>query len=115
VDGELSPTAHDPRRGSAISSAFVYGSVAKGTETAGSDVDVMVIGSIEFGEATAALGAVQNVLSREVNPSVYTLEEFAKKVGEKHHFLTNVLEGEKIFLIRDAVGLEGLARKRPAD
>jgi predicted nucleotidyltransferase len=98
-----------------ISSAFIYGSVAKGSETADSDVDVMVIGSAEFAEVTEAVAGVQETLSREVNPSVYTPEEFKAKVTKKHHFLTNVLKNQKLYLIGDRDGLERLAGKRLAD
>jgi predicted nucleotidyltransferase len=98
-----------------ISSAFIYGSVAMGTEKADSDVDVMVIGTVGFNEVTEALAMVQDTLSREVNPSVYSPDEFAAKTGQKHHFLTNVLKGEKLYLIGDRDGLEGLAGKRLSD
>jgi len=98
-----------------ISSAFIYGSMAKGTETAGSDVDVMVVGSVEFDEVAEAVAGIQETLSREVNPSVYSPEEFKTKVARKHHFLTNVLKNPKLYLIGDRNGLEGLAGKRLAD
>lgn len=92
-----------------IKSAFVYGSFASNSVKAGSDVDLMVIGSCSFGEVADAVAHTQDKLGREVNPSVYPADEFKKKVGAEHHFLKTVLAGSKIFLIGDEHELEGLA------
>ncbi|MGH8674530.1 MAG: nucleotidyltransferase domain-containing protein [Burkholderiales bacterium] len=91
--------------------AFIYGSVAKGTERRGSDVDVMVVGDVSFAEASEALGRAQETIGREVNPSVYAPADFRAKVGAKHHFLRTVLKREKIFLIGDEHELGRLAKK----
>jgi len=92
-----------------IKVAFVYGSFASNSVKAGSDVDLMVIGSCSFGEVVDAVGKTQDKLGREVNPSVYPADEFKKKVAAEHHFLKTVLAGSKIFLIGDEHELEGLA------
>ncbi len=94
-----------------IQLAFIYGSVAKGTERRASDVDVMVIGEVSFAETSDALGRVQETIGREVNPSVYPSAEFREKVAAKNHFLRTVLKGEKIFLIGDGHGLARLAKE----
>ncbi len=94
-----------------IHAAFIYGSVAKGTERRASDVDVMVIGEVSFAEASEALALVQETIGREVNPSVYPPAEFRAKLAAKHHFLRTVLKGEKIFLIGDEHELGRLAKK----
>ncbi|MHB1293911.1 MAG: helix-turn-helix domain-containing protein [Anaerolineae bacterium] len=98
-----------------IEVAFVYGSVAKGTSTAASDVDVMVIGSVTFADVVSALNPVQDTLRREVNPSVYSPEEVRKRLDSGHHFLTTVLDEPKLYLIGDAHDLERLAEGRAAD
>jgi predicted nucleotidyltransferase len=100
---------------SGIASAFIYGSMAKGTETASSDVDVMVIGTVGFEQVAEAVAAAQGALGREVNLSVYAPDEFKSKVAKKHHFLINVLKNPKMYLIGDRDGLEGLAGERLAD
>jgi predicted nucleotidyltransferase len=82
-----------------ISLAFVYGSMATGTHKNTSDVDLMIIGQISFKEAVAALQPAQEKLGREVNPSVYSPQEFGKKFAEGHHFLRSVSTSPKIFLI----------------
>jgi hypothetical protein len=56
-----------------------------------------------------AVGKTQDKLGREVNPSVYPVDEFKSKVASKHHFLTSVLAEPKIFVIGDEHELEGLA------
>jgi predicted nucleotidyltransferase len=91
--------------------AFVYGSVARGSERRASDVDLMVIGEVSFADVSDALGKAQEAIGREVNPSVYAPADFRAKAAAKQHFLSTVLKGEKIFLIGDAHALGRLAKK----
>jgi len=82
-----------------IKVAFVHGSLARGAEKAGSDVDVVVVGAVTFSEIAAALRSAQEQLGREVNPTVYTVREFRKKLDAGHHFLTATVSAPKLFLI----------------
>lgn len=91
-----------------IKAAFIYGSFANGTQNHASDVDVMVIGSVKFTEVVSALHPAHEKLRREVNPTVYSVKEFCSKIAAKHHFLTNVLKAEKIFLVGSERELAGL-------
>lgn len=81
-----------------IESAFVYGSVARGEETAASDVDLMIIGSVRLAELAPRLRETEKQLQRPVNPTLFTVQEFARKAAEGHHFVTTVLNGAKIYL-----------------
>jgi len=81
--------------------AFIFGSVASGKEDRASDMDVMVVGEISFGDVVSLLSAAEERLGREVNSVVYPVTEFKKKVKEDHHFVKTVLGEEKIFLIGD--------------
>ena len=92
--------------------AFVFGSVAQGRETAGSDIDVMLIGTLKFKDAVALLHPTQAMLGREVNPKVFTSSEFAAKAN-KEPFLADVLAKPKLFLIGNAHDLAELARHQP--
>jgi predicted nucleotidyltransferase len=92
--------------------AFLYGSVVKGTATAASDVDLMVVGEATFGEVVEALEPAQEKLRREVNPTVYPPEEFRKKVAGGHHFLQAVLKGPKVFVLGGEDELARLAQER---
>ncbi len=84
-----------------IAVAFVYGSFAKGTATAASDVDLMVIGDCTFGQVVQAVHSWQDKIHREINPSVYPAAEFKQKISQQHHFLGSIMREEKIFLIGD--------------
>ncbi len=79
--------------------SFIYGSVARGSETAGSDVDLLVVGSVDFGAAVDALHGVEKRLGREVNPKVYTQREWNSKRKAGDSFVTEILKGPKILLV----------------
>ena len=81
--------------------AFIYGSFARGEETAESDIDVLLVGDLSLREASAVLGPVGRKLGREFNPAVYPPEEFQAKAAKGHRFITEVLKGEKIYLVGD--------------
>ena len=87
--------------------AFVFGSVARGQETGGSDVDVMLIGDLGFREAVELLHPCQATLGRELNPKVFSTREFIDKAATEP-FLIDVLAKPKIFLIGNARDLEEL-------
>ena len=95
-----------------IVSSFIYGSFAKGTETAESDVDVMVIGAVSFAEVADHLYEAQEELSREINPTVYPVEEFQRKLSERNHFLTSLIDEQKVFLIGDEDEFARLVKER---
>ena len=88
--------------------AFIYGSFARNEDRPGSDVDLLVIGGVEFESLVSALQPAQQTLAREVNPTVYPLREFRSKLRTKHHFLTTVMHAPKLFLIGDDVELARL-------
>ncbi len=93
-----------------ISIAFVYGSVARGEERRASDVDLLVIGDASFAAVTQALAPAQRRLSREVNPTVYTPDEFRQKLAAGHHFLRSVTAREKLFLFGNEHDLRHLGK-----
>lgn len=82
-----------------IELAFIYGSMAKGTEDAGSDIDLMVIGSVPSnGTLLEALSPASGQLGRAVNPTLYTPAEFAQRVGDGKAFIMRILKQPKIFV-----------------
>jgi len=95
-----------------IASAFIFGSFARGTETADSDVDVLVVGELKFSEVVDLFGSIQESIGREVNPSVYPVDEFIAKVSEGQHFVTSLVDEPKIFLIGDEDVFRRLVEKR---
>jgi len=83
-----------------VRAAFVYGSVAKGTDRAQSDIDLIVISdSLTYGEVFGAMEKVGRSLARPVNPTVYTAKEFARRVKAENAFLTKVLAQPRIWVI----------------
>jgi uncharacterized protein len=101
--------------GDRVRVAFVFGSMAHGRQKSASDVDLLIVGEVAFGEVVASLADAQTKLRREVNPTVYSPEEFSAKVTAGHYFLRSVLKQEKIFLIGDERELARLAEERLAD
>lgn len=89
--------------------AFIYGSFARGEDTAGSDIDLLLVGDLTPREASAILGSATRELGREFNPTIYPPEEFRGKVRAGHHFIMELLKGDKIYLIGDENDLARLA------
>src|SRR4030042_238701 len=89
--------------------AFIFGSMARSTDDRRSDIDLMVVGRISFGAVVSLLGPAEQKLAREVNPVVYPVAEFKRKVKEDHHFVKTVLEDDKIFVTGDEDELRRLA------
>ena len=100
--------ALDPLR-KRINLAFVYGSVARSGETERSDVDLMVVGKVNFGTVVGKLADAQKILNREINPTVYSVSEFRVKV--RGNFLKTVLAEKKLFIIGDENVLRELGQK----
>jgi len=59
-----------------IQLAFVFGSMASGTATADSDIDLLVIGAASFSDVVGVLFSAQEGLGREINPRVYSQKEW---------------------------------------
>ncbi len=103
----LLPLAED------IQLAFVYGSVAGGTERQGSDIDLLVVGGASFEAIVAALYPCQSVLGREVNPNLFTAEEFMRNRNETNSFVAQVMEKPKLIVLgrEDDVRESGQSQK----
>lgn len=83
-----------------ITVAFVYGSVAKGTDKANSDVDVMIISEeLSYDRIFSALAPVESKIGRTINPTLYKPFEFRDKLTADSSFLNRVVEQPKVFLI----------------
>jgi hypothetical protein len=77
-------------------------------------VDVLIIGDMKFSEFADLSGAAQESIGREINPSVYPVDEFMEKVSMGHHFLTSLIQEPKIFLVGDEDVFGRLVEKRLA-
>ncbi|MCP5170571.1 MAG: nucleotidyltransferase domain-containing protein [Hahellaceae bacterium] len=82
-----------------LAQSFIYGSLAKGEEHAGSDVDVMLVGDdLSYSEIMALLEPAEEQLQRSVNPTIYSPEEFNKRLADQQNFLSKVMTEPRIDL-----------------
>ncbi len=96
-----------------IEFAVVFGSVAKGREHRRSDIDLLVIGDVEFNEIVLALHGAQEILGREINPLIHSRASFCAAIGANDRFLRSILRDPLIFALGVADDLRQLAQDRP--
>jgi hypothetical protein len=72
-------------------------------------VDLFVVGDVTSAEVVEMLSPIQSTLNREINPTVYPVEEFRAKQAAGRHFIKSVLEENKVFLTGDENDLAKLA------
>jgi len=83
-----------------IDTAFIYGSVAKGTDTARSDIDLMVIGDdLDYVGLHGALQDAERKLSRKVNPTFLSPADWKRRAAEKGSFVSKINAQPKIFVL----------------
>jgi predicted nucleotidyltransferase len=98
-----------------IQVAFVFGSMASGRQTAGSDLDICVLGEASLLEVVKALSPVQEELQREINPVVMTPKRFSDLSGRNDRFVTRVLNEPILFVKSDRDELAELTQDRATD
>jgi predicted nucleotidyltransferase len=110
---------HDPLRealaplANQIKLAFVYGSIAKGTDSARSDIDLMVVGdNLTYSDLYAGLHKAEETLSRPINPTILEREEWRKRRKGENPFLQKVLHQPKIFIVGSEADLNNDAISR---
>lgn len=95
-----------------VALAFVFGSVARSEEQSASDVDLMLLGSLGFADAVRALHPAQATLQREINPVVFSLDEFRRRAGSGDAFVRDVLAKPKLFVVGDENELRKLTQNQ---
>ncbi len=95
-----------------IAIAFIYGSYAKHKETATSNLDLFIIGTIEPKKVSSVLAEIKSSQKREINFSVYSVEEYGQKEKRGDHFITALAKEPKIFLIGNENELRRLVQAR---
>lgn len=78
--------------GEAIERAFIFGSVASGKATAASDIDVLIVGKLSFAEVIQAVYPLQATLGREINPKLYSPEEWRAALAENSAFIQDIMQ-----------------------
>jgi len=90
----LEPVAPD------IELAFIYGSFATGDYRNDSDIDLFLVTEIAGLKLAELLGGLQNRLGRSINISQFTLDEYRQRMAQEDHFMTRVMEGPRIEIIK---------------
>jgi predicted nucleotidyltransferase len=101
------------RCNAAIDAAFVFGSLARGPASPASDVDVFIVGDIDFREVVRLFYPVEGTLGRDVNPVVLTARAWRTRVLDHDPFLSDVLTKPKLFLIGSEHVLAELGGDQP--
>ena len=84
-----------------ITFAAIYGSIAKGTDHARSDVDLLIVGSLGLDQATEALAPVEERIDREIGLRVFSKEEFRRRRAREDSFLHRVMSGPLTTILGD--------------
>lgn len=92
---------------SEIDVAVVFGSIADGTYTAKSDIDLLVVGDVDPLDLHAVISKAEERLRRTVNYTILSPEEFAKRRSEQEGFIANVLASPKLTVIGNLDDLSG--------
>ena len=82
-----------------IYAAFVFGSMASASDTDRSDIDLMIIGELSFGDAVNALYDDQTALGREINPKVMSRDEWKQKKLSGSSFIHDIVSKPKLMLM----------------
>lgn len=90
--------------------AFIYGSLARGEVTTGSDIDLMLVGDLKLSQIANALKKSEKSLGREVNATLYSRNEFQQKLKDGNAFIKTVMIDKKIFLKGSENELKTLAK-----
>ena len=82
-----------------IDLAFIYGSIAKGEDTASSDIDLLVVtDSLAYSDLMTVLTDAEHSLGRPINPSIYTMEQIKNKLEQKSAFIVRMMEQPKLWV-----------------
>jgi predicted nucleotidyltransferase len=94
-----------------IHCAFVFGSMASGKAGSHSDIDLMVIGSAGFTDVSMALYPAQETLGREINPKVYTQQEWQTLVAQQGAFVKEILTKPRLFILGNDKDLDSMMKE----
>lgn len=93
-----------------IQIAFIFGSIATGTESPESDIDLFIIGNTTLKNLSKNLSSVGERLNREVNPNLMTKPEFAQRLKSADHFITSIMNTPKLMIVGQEDDLSRLAK-----
>ncbi len=106
----LVPRLRELLANESVDVAFIFGSMAAGTDQAGSDADLMVIGDIDSARLSEICSEAEKGTGREISPIAYRTTEFRQMLGEPSSFLSGVMRQPKIFVKGDENALQRLGK-----
>ena len=101
--------------GKKVNLAFIFGSMAQGKAKSFSDIDLLVIGTVDFNKVVKQLIGTSERLGREVNPVLMGTAEFKAKYDKGDRFVSGLVKEPKIFVTGTVNDLKKLVEDRPAD
>ncbi|GGC19770.1 ArsR family transcriptional regulator [Pseudoduganella buxea] len=91
--------------------AFVYGKTAQEQEASNDAIELLLIGeNTTYGELLSRLPVAERILRRRINPNLYSLPDFQRRLREKQGFILDVLDQRKIFVLGDDTDLDDIVR-----
>ena len=93
-----------------IEFAFIFGSFAAGKENSHSDIDLMVIGNLGLRNVVSLLSGISEKTGREINPHVLGTIDLKKRIKSKDHFITSLINSNKLFIIGEEDEFRKLVR-----
>ncbi|KAB8036578.1 helix-turn-helix domain-containing protein [Janthinobacterium aquaticum] len=95
--------------------AFVYGATASERDAAGGAIDLLLIaGEANYGDLLTVLAPAERTLRRKINPNLYTLLDYRRRLQEGQPFLQQVLQQPKLFVTGDELLLRQLGSETAA-
>lgn len=86
--------------------AFVYGTAASNQDGGIGDIDLMLIcDETNYGDLLSLLVRAEKVLKRKINPNLYTVSDYKRRLRERQPFMMQVLQGPKIYIVGNDAGL----------
>jgi predicted nucleotidyltransferase len=93
-----------------IEYAFIYGSLAGGTENDRSDIDLMVVGEMSLEDLLKRLREPEKLLGRDINPSLFQIQEIKQRMKDQDPFIGRLIAEPKIMLMGNEDDLRRLAQ-----
>ena len=90
--------------------AFVYGATARGQDLPGGDIELLLVADeANYGDLLTRLAPAERTLRRKINPNLYTLADYQRRLREGQPFLLQVLQQPKLFVIGDELALKSIS------
>jgi len=84
-----------------LDSAFLFGSIAKKAENSQSDIDLLLIGSVDQNLLIKDISKIEGEIKREINYHIYSQPEILKKLKKNDSFFVNIFSAPLISLKGD--------------